>query len=439
MDRLSAPFPYYGGKSRHAGEVWRRFGSPDVYVEPFAGSLAVLLSREVPCRREVVCDLDAHISNFWRAMQKDPGVVAFHADWPTIHQDLTARHRWLILWARENRVRVSEDPDYFDAKAAGWWAWGRSNWIGHGWCRDNGFDQDKRPRSGWKTGGIGVMKKDVEDKRPQVTGSRTASVGVQVGRVRDGRPATHGHPTGAGVQVGRESWPASRPQCGSGGRGITSQGVQAQREVPEHRNRVPAVGESGAAHGVQTGRSQIPAVSRDPGGGGVQVQRKNNKQMPHVGSELGGMGVAVNRVQLPPHVGSGERLIPWFRALQQRLARVIVLARSWESAVTPSILSDTASSPNLTRAIFLDPPYPTDQRKSGLYGEDDEGQVARASYEWAVENGERYRIAYCCLPGQFPVPDGWSEWKLGTQGSKATDHVMFSPACIPRRSLFPGT
>ncbi len=26
------------------------------------------------------------------------------------------------------------DPDWFDAKAAGWWAWGASCWIGGGWC-----------------------------------------------------------------------------------------------------------------------------------------------------------------------------------------------------------------------------------------------------------------------------------------------------------------
>lgn len=41
----SAPFPYFGGKSLVAGHVWDAFGG-DVrnYVEPFAGSLAVMLA-----------------------------------------------------------------------------------------------------------------------------------------------------------------------------------------------------------------------------------------------------------------------------------------------------------------------------------------------------------------------------------------------------------
>jgi site-specific DNA-adenine methylase len=46
--KLKAPFPYFGGKSRIAAEVWRRFGDVKTYVEPFCGSCAVLLAR---CRR----------------------------------------------------------------------------------------------------------------------------------------------------------------------------------------------------------------------------------------------------------------------------------------------------------------------------------------------------------------------------------------------------
>ena len=42
---MKAPFPYFGGKSKVAGEVWRRFGDVPNYVEPFAGSTAVLLKR----------------------------------------------------------------------------------------------------------------------------------------------------------------------------------------------------------------------------------------------------------------------------------------------------------------------------------------------------------------------------------------------------------
>jgi hypothetical protein len=30
------------------------------------------------------------------------------------------------------------DPDYFDAKIAGWWCWGACAWIGTGWCSGEG-------------------------------------------------------------------------------------------------------------------------------------------------------------------------------------------------------------------------------------------------------------------------------------------------------------
>ena len=42
---LAAPFPYFGGKRRAAPIIWQRLGDPSGYVEPFAGSAAVLLAR----------------------------------------------------------------------------------------------------------------------------------------------------------------------------------------------------------------------------------------------------------------------------------------------------------------------------------------------------------------------------------------------------------
>ena len=124
-ERLAAPFPYNGGKRRWAADVWVRFGDDRVvYLEPFCGSMAILLANPKPCRREIVCDMSPHIANFWRAVKADPDAVAFHADYPTIHHDLRARHAWLARWAEENGERVLEDPEHCDAKAAGWWAWG---------------------------------------------------------------------------------------------------------------------------------------------------------------------------------------------------------------------------------------------------------------------------------------------------------------------------
>ena len=53
---MKAPFPYYGGKRLLASCIWDRLGHVDVYAEPFAGSLAVLLASE-PHKMEIVCDL----------------------------------------------------------------------------------------------------------------------------------------------------------------------------------------------------------------------------------------------------------------------------------------------------------------------------------------------------------------------------------------------
>ena len=110
MEYMTAPFPYYGGKRRWTRLVWDRLGNPDVYLEPCGGSLAALLGRPHQPRTEVVCDTSGLVCNFWRAIQRDPRGVAREADYPTIHQDLTARQAWLMEWAKENTGRLSQGP-----------------------------------------------------------------------------------------------------------------------------------------------------------------------------------------------------------------------------------------------------------------------------------------------------------------------------------------
>ncbi len=133
-----APFPWFGGKSAIAGEVWSALGNPGNYVEPFAGSLAVLLARPGAPRTETVNDKDGLLCNFWRAVQHDPDSVAAHCDWPVNENDLHARHVWLVERMDALSERVTADPDYFDAKVAGWWVWGINAWIRGGWCSGEG-------------------------------------------------------------------------------------------------------------------------------------------------------------------------------------------------------------------------------------------------------------------------------------------------------------
>jgi len=161
---LAAPFPYFGGKALAAETVWSAFGDVDNYVEPFAGSAAMLLSAPDGKRVETINDADGFVANFWRAVAYDPEGVARWADWPVIEADLEARHAWLVN--RSERLRWQlEDPDFYDVKIAGWWCWGACNWIGSGWCAGEGphmtngvnmFDSRKLPHL---SAGQGINRK----------------------------------------------------------------------------------------------------------------------------------------------------------------------------------------------------------------------------------------------------------------------------------------
>jgi len=160
---LQAPFPYFGGKSGAADQVWQAFGQIDNYVEAFAGSAAMLLGAPPGKRIETINDADGFVANFWRAIAHNPDAVAHHADWPCNEVDLFARHSWLVRQTANLTERLHADPQFFDAKIAGWWCWGACNWIGSGWCSGVGpwvHDGEKMiclPR-GKSNDGLGVWK-----------------------------------------------------------------------------------------------------------------------------------------------------------------------------------------------------------------------------------------------------------------------------------------
>ena len=135
---LAAPFPYFGGKALACETVWAALGDPENYVEPFAGSAAMLLGRPNIGKVETINDADAFVANFWRAVSHDAHAVAEHVDWPTNEADLFARHSWLVRQASGLLDRLHADPHDYDAKIAGWWCWGACNWIGSGWCSGTG-------------------------------------------------------------------------------------------------------------------------------------------------------------------------------------------------------------------------------------------------------------------------------------------------------------
>ena len=197
MTDMKAPFPWFGGKSRVAHIVWPRFGDTLNYVEPFAGSLAVLLKRPTEPRTETVNDRDTYLANFWRATQADPEAVACYADWPVNEADLHARHLWLVNQA-DFREQMMTDPDYYDAKIAGWWVWGQSAWIGSGWC-----DTSKAPSR----------------QTPLLFGNRN---GEQYGsKTINGRSRPNLRPA-----QGVNGVPVKRPQLSRPGRGVPGGGYE---------------------------------------------------------------------------------------------------------------------------------------------------------------------------------------------------------------------
>ena len=563
---LTFPTPYHGGKRRWAEEILDAFGPERecVYVEPFSGSAAVLLANDKPYAREILCDTNPHISNVFRSLAWAPETTAFWADWPTTHQDLTARHTWLLRWAVDHVADIEADPDFHDPKAAGWWLWGKSNWIGSEFGIVKGLsvvEKEQIPYAQGPTGqgvqaqratlptapekiphvkeitaghgvsaqrhgdilyggGKGYQPPTVPSPPPEkmpFTDPRGGGNGVQAQRMTlptetDSRP--HTMHSGRGVAVQRKSLPTApdkRPLIGKGDSGGT--GVQAQRSddtLPQSSADISYAPEHGGGRGVNAQRKQaypdsggrdavqltvsdtVPQYGDHESGFGVSARRKNvpfadlpaapayGKAKPphHPGHEFsgqrgdrpfiqskgsGGNGVQTQRqpqdsgAPLPHYDGraykpdaapvvarpttpvplTGDRLRPWFQALAERLYRVIILNRGWQSGLTPTVLQQTRTARKPPVRVLIDPPY---KGVGKLYGmsEDEADALAVASWRWAAEHGSRegWRIAYACREGDFDdeaLALGWTCSKMGIAANHSDtkqEVVWFSPHCL---------
>ena len=135
---LKAPFPYFGGKSKIAEQVWTLFGDVKNYVEPFAGSAAVLLARPQGFKGpETLNDFSCFVVNAWRAIRDNPEALAERLVGPVCEVNTEAEHAALMRSGEGLRDRLG-DTGYSDLALAAYWIRGANEWIGSGWAGGEG-------------------------------------------------------------------------------------------------------------------------------------------------------------------------------------------------------------------------------------------------------------------------------------------------------------
>ena len=126
---LKPPFIYFGGKVNVAKQIVPLLPEHEHYIEPYCGSLAVLLAKS-PSRMETVNDLDGRLVAFWRVLRDRPAdlervcVLTPHsrAEYQAAYEDAgdeleRARRVWVVLTqgrggaARHTGWRFFQDPN----------------------------------------------------------------------------------------------------------------------------------------------------------------------------------------------------------------------------------------------------------------------------------------------------------------------------------------
>ena len=393
---IKAPFPAFGGKSRVAAEVWARFGNVRNYIEPFCFSTAVLLKRPGGAGAvETINDRNAFVANFWRAVRSDPDAVAEHADWPVIETDLHARHRWLVTSGEAIAAldRVRAEPDYYDARIAGWWCWGACCWIGAGWCDE--VESAKIPRISDSVGVNG-------GRLPYLTSSQ----GINTAAGPNDRQPALAQP-GWGINA-VAAWDrhAKRLMYNADGLG---NGIARNIDAPDDTHRPQLADEFSRGRGVDGAMDQMTCSDRR------------------------------------------RWITQWMHRLADRLRPVRVCCGHWNRVCdSPS----TMTRLGLT-GVFLDPPYRVTlacgkaNRTKHIYANDrhqDVNALCDEVQEWCLRwaSDREVRIALCGLEGEYPEIErpgsGWTTfaWKSnGGYGNRNKDNenarrerIWFSPHCL---------
>ena len=409
---IKAPFPWFGGKRRVANIVWQRFGDVKNYVEPFAGSIAVLLGRpHYPFeenRIETINDLDCYLANIWRCIKYDPDKTAEYADNWVCEADLHARHRWCYD-NHEFRHRMRTEPEYYDCKVGGYWLFGISSWIGDNWCRVKG------------AGMTGV----------------TPCLTVNQGINRALPPAVDD-----GIRAREQD---SVPNLGDSGQGIN----RALPPCDHLQQKVPILGSSG--EGINRAlppcdhlQQKVPDLHN--------IGRGINRALPpcdHLDQQIPNLahnnGMGCNRTQdiSPTRCRTREErladLKQYMRKLQDRIRFVRVCNGDWKRVCTPTV----THRHGLT-GLFLDPPYSIEKNKqTSVYGSmSKQHNLNDDMTEFLLENQniDGFRIAICGLEGEYDLPNKYWEcvsW-MGNSGyadktknnNREKERIWFNKQCL---------
>jgi hypothetical protein len=380
---LKAPFPYFGGKSTVADVIWAALGQPKHYIEPFAGSCAILLNRPDynPIKHmETINDKDGYVANVWRSLQMEPDAVAKVCDWPVNHADLNARRRYLLKNA-ELLQNLCDDPEWHDVTMAGYWIWAASCWIGSGLTRPGAMPDT--------TNAKGVHKISTAGQRPHL----------------------------------------DRPS--EGGKGVHRKGISEKRPHLAHDGR-------GVAQLAATGRgNQIPLLNHEAG-----VCRR-----PCYGaSGAHGVHKTTLTSDPDPEMDVRDPYTPglytWFRQLSERLRRVRVVCGDWKRVCGGDWQDDRG-----TCGMAFDPPYSEAAGRDKEIYHEESLVVADDVREWCRERGDRktYRIVLCGYLEEHEslLNDGWTVHRWSAHGGFANrgngktrgainrhkEALFFSPYC----------
>jgi hypothetical protein len=178
---LKTLFPYFGGKTKVAPLVWEHLGDPELYVEPFAGSLAVLLARPTDNpRTEIAVDLDGLLLNFWRSIQNEWPSVRGYLTGSVSEIDIYAKHEALLADREVVTEKLRADPEWCNPLLAAWWWEGISSWLGSGFGHRHARQRPHIDRSL-----KGVWATRMTDEKIEAVAARLANVILLAGDWQD--------------------------------------------------------------------------------------------------------------------------------------------------------------------------------------------------------------------------------------------------------------